>query len=284
MNRQREKILIVNADDFGLSEGINSGVVRSFKEGIVTSASVMPAASAFEDALRRAKENPELDIGVHLCLSEEMPLEKPEDVPSLVGPDGRFFRSHTEFVRRYFFGRINMREVERELSRQIARVVSSGINISHLDSHGHLHMLPRIFELVLRLAEDYHIAFVRFPLERKAKAKVSFRRRLIGLALGISCASVGGRFKSTAIRRTDNVIGLALSGRLCEFALSDMLSSLEGGTTELVCHPGEADVGLERYRHWGYAWEDELRCLCAPHIPNALHALGIALGTFSDLP
>ena len=134
------KQLIVNADDLGLTPAVNRGIVRAFQNGIVTSASLLVTGGAFEEAVALARQNPKLDVGLHLTLVEERAVLDPDAIPTLVDQSGRFPRTSAEFIRRAILGGISWYEVEREIAAQIALFQKTGLPLSHLDSHQHLHM------------------------------------------------------------------------------------------------------------------------------------------------
>jgi len=273
MNRRR---LIVNADDFGLSEAVNEGIVEAHQRGIATSTSLIASGAAFEHAVGLAKAIGTLDVGVHLTLTEEEPVSNRGDIPSLLD-GGRFHPHTTSFVRRYFAGRISLDEVERELDAQIARVVASGLRISHLDGHQHVHMVPGIRRVAGRLAVKYGIPAIRFPREAPKAYMLreggSARRLLQLFALNAFCAAadIGGA------KRPDHFVGFFYGGRLTKANLMQVLESLPSeGTCELMCHPGRQDAGSAR-AHWQYRWQDELDALTDPDVSEWLRSRGIEL-------
>src|SRR4051794_14595620 len=143
--------LIVNADDLGLCEAVNEGIVQAHQNGIVTSASIMANGSAFDHAIRLCKLVPSLDLGVHLTLVEEEPLRQASTIPSLIDGGGRIHPDATIFAKKYVSGAIRLSEVWSELDAQIQKVVSRGVSVSHLDSHQHVHALPQILRIVREL-------------------------------------------------------------------------------------------------------------------------------------
>ena len=155
--------LIVHADDFGMSEAVNLGILEAHERGIVTSTSIMATAPAFEHAVAVAKSRPSLDVGVHLTLTEQRPLIGAEAGASLVGPDGRFAPHLVQFAVRYLRGKVSLAEVRAELDAQIRRVRDAGIAVSHLDGHQHVHVLPGIAAIVADLAAAHGITAVRYP-------------------------------------------------------------------------------------------------------------------------
>src|SRR5581483_9557544 len=161
-----QRYVIFNADDFGLCSSINAGVIACHREGVVRSASLIVTGEAFDEAADYALHNPSLDLGLHFALCDGRPVCGGDDVLSLVENDARFPTNYAAFLRRYVRGKISLREIEMEFRAQLAKALARGLRISHLDSHQHLHALPGVFEIVLRIAEEHGIRAVRSPLER----------------------------------------------------------------------------------------------------------------------
>jgi predicted glycoside hydrolase/deacetylase ChbG (UPF0249 family) len=159
------KRLIVTGDDFGITPGINLGIIEAHRNGILTSASLVVPGEAFEDAVERFRNYPTLGVGLHLTLTRERPVLHANQVPSLVGSDGRLPRNAFAFVRRYLSGRIAPVEVERELRAQCEKALDANLVLSYLDGHEHIHMWPPILPIALSLAEEYHIQGIRYPRE-----------------------------------------------------------------------------------------------------------------------
>ena len=158
--------LIVHADDFGLSERVNEGILQAHRHGILTSTSLIANGPAFEQAVQICRAVPTLDVGIHLTLVEEPPLLSVAAVPSLVGAAGKLHPHARVFTKKYFRGQIQLREVRDELEAQIKMVMSHGISISHLDSHQHVHMLPDVLRITVELAKAYGIPAIRLPYEK----------------------------------------------------------------------------------------------------------------------
>ena len=245
------KQLIVNADDFGLTAGVNRGILQAFQDGIVTSASLLVTGSAFEEAVNLARENPELDIGLHLTLVEEQAVLGREGLPTLVDETGRFPRTSSEFFRRAVLGRINWTEVEREIAAQIARFHKTGLQLSHLDSHQHLHMFPPVFQIVRRLARGMDNVWIRNsagPWRKLPDVRMGRWIRLLGLNL--TCLSARALHGRPLPQMPDGMYGFEVSGCLTRRVLEQILRKIPDGLYELVCHPGEDDVDTRtRYRN-----------------------------------
>lgn len=275
------KRLIVTADDAGLHLGMTAGAVAAHDAGIVTAVSVSPNGRAFDEAVARLRERPGLDVGVHLTLVGEPPLSPPEEVGSLLGRDGRLLPAWPVFALRWLLGRVRPDHVATELRRQIERLLAAGLPVVHLNAHQHLHVLPGLFELVLRLAEEHRIPWVRIPAEPAAALPTSPRSVQIALlnALGRRARRRLRPGGPTAPGRT---IGVLTAGHLTVEALGRSLDQA-GEVSELVCHPGLGDAALAVEYAWGYAWEAETAALCDPRVPDLLRRRNIELTSFSRL-
>jgi predicted glycoside hydrolase/deacetylase ChbG (UPF0249 family) len=225
--------LVVNADDLGLTVGVNDGIFDAHDRGILTSASLMANAPAAANAIRRAGGQSTLGIGVHLTLVDGAPMLPPDRVPTLVRDDGRFHTSWRPFIVACLMGRVSMKDVERELAAQVEYVASHGIKPTHLDSHKHVHLFPPVFEIVVRLATRFGIRVVRVPYERTIADLPLYRwaHQDYGLAAlhGVSAP----RF-----------IGRAMTGVMTVDSVAAALRRLPAGHTELMVHPGYVDNPL----------------------------------------
>ena len=159
------KRLVINADDFGFSDGVNMAVKEGCEKGVILSASIMATGDKFEEAVKIAKENPGLGVVVHLNIYRGTPLLERGKVKSLVGEDRKFFGKIQRIAPRLLFGKIKLMEVEKEWRAQIEKVIGAGIKPTHLDSDKHLHLWPSLFEVAARLAKEYDIKFIRLVRE-----------------------------------------------------------------------------------------------------------------------
>jgi predicted glycoside hydrolase/deacetylase ChbG (UPF0249 family) len=277
--------LIVNADDLGVSEAVNAGILRAHRGGIVTAASIMACGGAFDHAARLAAQHPELDIGVHLTLVAARPLLKRES--SLTAAPGRFQPSAGAFFRRWAAGGIRREEAAAELAAQIERVRDAGLSPTHLDSHQHLHALPGLLGVVRDLARRHRIPFVRAPLERPVFDRPLGGRGLkrlagaLGLALSWKAAAiVDGGWDGCA---APLFVGFREGGRLTAERLRAVIGRLRPGRVyELMCHPGLEPPEPE-IRRWGYRHVEELAALTSPAVRGELDRRGVRLCRFADL-
>jgi predicted glycoside hydrolase/deacetylase ChbG (UPF0249 family) len=244
--------LIVTADDAGLDPGMTEGAIRAHREGIVSACSVVANGGDFEATVDRLREVPSLQVGVHLTLVEEVALTTGKPMP----------RNYVAFL-------LSRRavDVERELRAQIERLLATGLAVTHVNGHQHLHAVPSIFRLVLRLAREYGIGYVRAP--RDAGGHAALPRRLAVRALAALTPGGGSNART---------IGIAEAGHLTAERLIELLDHVQG-TTELVTHPG---VRVGAYAHWRYAWDAETAALCDPRVKAALRERGIIVIAPSD--
>lgn len=282
-HRKLSKVrLIVHADDFGLTERINDGVLQAHLNGILTSTSIMPNGRAFEHAVATARLTPTLDVGIHLTLIEERPLLESGTIATLTTRDGKFHGHALGFIRRYVQGRISLTEITKELETQIQKVLAAGISPSHLDSHQHVHMLPGVLNIVVELSRQYGIPAIRFPREVGVFRQIGSAplARLIQ-ALALNCVCHLGRDRIGC--RTDFFAGFLFGGNLNKENLLKILTALHyDGTYEIVCHPGLDDPGTQ-YGHWGYHWLDELNALLDADIADFLQQRRIELISYRQL-
>ncbi|HEV3215464.1 MAG TPA: ChbG/HpnK family deacetylase [Vicinamibacterales bacterium] len=263
--------LVVNADDLGLTVGVNDGIFAAHDRGILTSASVFANAPATGDAIRRARIRPSLGIGVHLALVDGTPMLPPHRVPSLVEDDGRFRASWKPFIVACLRGRVAFEEVERELTAQIDRIRSEGIRLTHLDAHKHVHAFPPVFAIVVRLAQRFHIPVVRVPYERWSPVwgdghqRRAARRQALMNAVMLPWARRDYRLASMRRLRAPQFVGRIHTGVLSAGSLEGALRRLRPGVTELMVHPGFVDDALLRTdTRLRFSRAEEVELLCAP--------------------
>lgn len=274
--------LVVTADDVGLARGMTRGALDAAARGIVTAVSVAPVGEGFEEAVAELRRHPDLDVGAHLVLVGERPLSPASEVRSLLGGDGRLLPGFGPFCRRYVVrGGIVLGEVRRELSRQLDRLLATGLPVRHLNSHQHLHAVPRVFDLVAELAVERGVPFVRVPEELGLAAPVTPRRAALH-ALRVLARRCRRRLPGT-LAALGGTLGLAEAGHLTDRRLRRLLLRQWRGCCELVCHPGKDDAALASRYRWGYDWDAERRALCDPELSAWLAEQGIELTSFSGL-
>jgi hopanoid biosynthesis associated protein HpnK len=268
--------LIVNADDLGLHEGINAGIVRSHHEGIVTSASLCTNGAAFADAVKKLRDAPRLGIGIHLTVvGSETPLVA--DLPTLA-PRGRLPHTFALLFRDLAMGRVRRSEIAAEMAAQVERAADAGLQVTHLDSHQHVHLHPALLPIVIEVAQRFGIRALR------AARRVSPIRGLKAALIGMLSWPASARVRLAGLKTPDTFVGAGDSGRLDEARLSRLIEALPAGTSELLCHPGTGtDTIAAAYPDWGFRWDDEARALTAPGIREGLRRAGVTLTSYREL-
>jgi predicted glycoside hydrolase/deacetylase ChbG (UPF0249 family) len=251
------KNLIVNADDLGWTEGVNRGIVDAHRRGLVTSTSLLANGRAFDSAVAVSRSNRELGIGVHLNLSDGLPTAPPASVPGLLNAAGSLEGGPESLLLRIASRTLPIDEVEREWDAQIAKVESAGVSPTHLDGHKHVHMLPGLFELALRLAKKHGISAIRVAHEESKlrsilstggdqKTGVTLRQGVQARGLKLLARDARELARRAGILTTDYFCGIAQTGVLTREGVERLLENLPDGTTELMCHPGYVDDELQK--------------------------------------
>jgi hopanoid biosynthesis associated protein HpnK len=279
------KKLIINADDFGLSTGANRAVIKAFREGILTSTSLMVGGKAFDEAVSLAKENPGLQVGLHLTLVQGRAVLPPREIPGLVDGKGDFPRDPVGTGMRYFFSGSLKRELYREIEAQMLRFRETGLPLSHIDGHLNIHMHPTVFDILAELMPKHGITSFRLTREDLGRDPADHGQRMVGRRLD---AFIFGRLakrcrpvlKKLCISHSDEVKGLLNSGRMTEEYLLRVLERLEDGVTEIYFHPGcKPDPELSAWMP-DYLHEEELAALTSGRVRGMIADRGILLGNY----
>jgi hopanoid biosynthesis associated protein HpnK len=280
-----QRFLIVTADDFGLHEAVNEAVERASRDGILTAASLMVAAPAAADAVRRARELPGLRVGLHLVLADGRAMLSPELIPALADRSGHMnSRMFVNGVRFFALSSVR-RQLEAEIRAQFSAFEQTGLVLDHVNVHKHFHLHPTLLEMLLRIGREYGVAAVRVPDEPLWFAAQGNGFAGAGNALlSPWVALMKRRLRSAHVLHNDRVFGIAASGAMDEKRLLEVLSRLPPGLTEIYLHPatmsGEALASSMR----GYRHSDELAALLSPRVRAAVAAAGIGLGGYADAP
>jgi predicted glycoside hydrolase/deacetylase ChbG (UPF0249 family) len=245
--------LIINADDFGLTRGINRAVAELYQAKVLTSATLMAIGPAFEDAVAIAQANPALGVGCHVVLTDGVPISDPQSIPTLIGADGKTFRpSLVDFVQALLRGLIGEDDIEREALAQLQKLQRSGIGVTHLDTHKHTHLFPAVTRPLLRVAESASIGAIRNPFERSWSLALGHGNRLRRLQVKLlgrlhSQFERQPQIRNASVLTTDGTVGISATGHLDGPVLRQILQALPAeGDFELCCHPGYNDGDLDR--------------------------------------
>lgn len=242
--------LIINADDFGLTPGINRAIAELHDAGAVTSATLMASGPAFDHAVSLALGRPSLGIGCHILLVDGTPVSDPATIPTLLGPDRRTFRNSLgDFALSVLRGVIRQDDIQREALAQIQKLQRAGLKLTHVDTHKHTHLLSRVTRPIIRALEQSGVNTIRNPFEPRWAASLSGST---GRSLFVRALGPGRRrfeasppIASHRILTTRGTIGISATGHLNSTTLNALLQSIPDGTWELVCHPGHNDSDLD---------------------------------------
>jgi hopanoid biosynthesis associated protein HpnK len=287
--------LIINADDFGFTSGVNRAILEAHTTGVVTSSTLMANGPAFAEAAQLAKAAPRLSIGCHVVLIDGEPVVPIHDIPTLTARNSatpRFRDGLKSFAARALAGRINPEEIEAEACAQIRKIQSAGIKISHIDTHKHTHIFPAVLQPLLRAASACGVRAVRnpfgprFPLKStQILARPSLWSRVIEVGI---LRRFARKFcdvvEQEGFSTPDGTLGIEVTGALDETLFRAVAQSISEGTWEFVCHPGYHDADLNSARtRLRASRETELRVLTLPHARKVLSDQGISLISYHDL-
>ena len=269
------KLLIVNADDLGLSLGVNLGIEKAHRQGIVTSASLMANLPEAPGAAAIARENPGLGVGLHLNLTAGRPLT---DCPALTWTDGSFLPL-LRVLLRVAISPTARRQAWAEMEAQAEEARSLGLALDHLDGHHHVHLFRLLRRRAVSLASDLGVP-MRLPAERLSAGEW-LQDRESGLA-----SFVAGRLrrKRNLPPSADHTLGLRLHRAGFDGdTLTRVLTTIPEGVTELICHPGRADDELKQLSRYVRGRERELEALTYPGLRAALEEAGVRLSRWKEL-
>ena len=285
--------LIVNADDFGLTQGVNRAILEAHSHGIVTSSTLMANGRAFDDAVQSATSATKLSVGCHVVLVDGSPVfEKKPTATTLSNEkfdDGRFYETLNGFALRLLRGRINVDDIEAEATAQIRKLQAAGIVVSHLDTHKHTHILPRVLRPLLRAARACGVPALRNPFGPLHMSVVASRPRLWKRFSQVTVLNrLGKSFRKSVTAAgmftPDGTVGIVATGAMDIPLFESIVKSLPEGTWELVCHPGYNDAELAGIRtRLRDSRIQELQLLTSTEAREILARSGVQLVSYRDL-
>lgn len=228
--------IIFSADDFGLTESVNEAVERAHREGCLTQASLMVAAPAAADAVRRAKALPGLKVGLHLVLVDGDSWLGHSKLPHITGADGRFSRNQAALGVRYFFSPAARRELRAEIEAQFAAFAATGLELHHADAHKHFLLHPTIARIMVEVGRRYGLKRLRIPAEPPSIMAA------LGESVSLGDRALYGwtrllRWQARGLELPDQVFGLKWSGHMTQDKIQRLLPLLPAGRTEIYTHP-----------------------------------------------
>jgi len=287
--------LIINADDFGLTSGVNRAIAEAHRAGIVTSSTLIANSQAFAGVVDLAKQNPGLSVGCHVVLVDGTPVSEPEKIPTLLSPNGssnQFRDSLVSFVWVAQRGKVREAEIASEIEAQIRKVQATGLTITHVDSHKHTHIFPAIFKPLLAVASDCGVRAVRNPfgpLKTLAYAHLMRRPKLwtryteVGI-LRRFAQEFKKQVAAHGMTTPDGSFGVVVTGALTQNLFDAVVGCIPEGTWEFVCHPGYNNADMEKIRTRLRSSRDvELRILTSDATKTSLRRHGIELISYKSI-
>ena len=288
--------LIINADDFGMTVGVNRAIAEAHRAGLVTSATVMANETGTDDAIAIASQHPSLRTGCHVVLVDGKPLSEPDNVATLIGSrngtGARFRKGISHLALASGTGQVRAEHVYKEAAAQIEQLQARGLSLSHVDCHMHSHILPEVLRAVLQAARDHRVAAIRNPFEpawsvaatHKRSSLRSWNRSAQVTALRALQSQFLRAVDQHGMKTADGTIGIAVTGLLDRNLLSHLVEAMPDGTWELVTHPGYNDRQLtEATTELKQSRAIELELLTSPQTLDLLRKRGIQLINYGDL-
>lgn len=284
--------LIINADDFGLTAGVNRSIAECHRAGTVTSTTLMASSQAFEDAVATVRANPALRVGCHVMLVDGNPLIPAPEVRSLLAGSSAFRVGFADFAQATLTGKLHADEITREATAQIRKIQAAGIEVTHFDSHKHTHMFPKVLRPLLRAARECGVRAVRNPFAPiKALAFATFLKRprlWVRYTEVRALRSFAGAFQreveAAGMKTTQGTFGIIATGGLDQKLFDAIIGSIPEGTWEFVCHPGYNDSDLANVPTRLHASRaKEMEVLTSPAARDALARRSVRLISYADI-
>jgi hopanoid biosynthesis associated protein HpnK len=283
--------LIINADDFGFTSGVNRAIVEAHTRGVVTSSTLMAKGPAFAEAIALARSTTSLGVGCHVVLIDGEPALSAEKLPTLMS-SARFRDGLAGFAARALTKRMKASEITEEAAAQIRTLQSAGISVTHIDTHKHTHVFPQILRPLLRAAADCGVRAIRNPFGPRRPFRSSELLARPNLWTRYAEVRILRRFAGTfreAVGRDgfatpDGTLGIEVTGTLDETLFRAIASNIPDGTWEFVCHPGYNDADLRAAKtRLRESRESELHVLTLPAAREVLAQAGIQLISYREL-
>ena len=274
--------LIINADDFGFSQGVNAAIIKAHEEGILTSTSLMVSGDAAQEAIALSRNYPNLAVGLHLVLVCGKSVLPPVQIPHLVDSQGNFSNNPTQAGLTYQFNQATRAELRLEISAQLQKFRDSGLNLAHVDGHLHLHVHPVILNILTEFAAEFKIKFIRLPSEELTKnLKIDQRNLLTKIIWSIVFGQLRrygeGLLKANQIKFANRVYGLLQTGDMSEKYLLDLIPQIEAELVEIYSHPALVNTETNN------GGEVELAALLSQEVRQLLTVKDFKLSNYNQL-
>jgi len=283
-SRSHRRFLIINGDDFGLSSGHNQAIIDAHEQGVLTSTSLMVTAPAFDEAVTLAKAHPNLAVGLHLVLGCGKAVLPPSEIPHLVDAQGNFSDQNNLAGIRYNLSPQARRELPLEIRAQLEKFRATGLQLSHVDGHNHMHFNPAVLHALAELAEEFNINVIRLPYEElRITLKLDsngFVEKLMWSMIIAGLRRYGERvLKSKKIDFADRVYGWLETGQMTEPYLLGLIPQIRANLVEIYSHPAIALPGEPK--PYGLA-EAEFEALLSAQVREAIANSGFELTNYNN--
>jgi len=280
-----DRTLIVTGDDLGLSVSVNEAVENAHRQGFLSAASLMVGAKAAGDAVERARGLPLLGVGLHLTLLDGRPVLPPEEIPDLVGLDGRFPSDPFRFGVALYSSQAMQRQANAEIEAQFERFSATGLTMDHINGHKHFHLHPVVSRAIARMAPRFDRPPVRVPLEPfgpsfRANRNRAFGRLASWLFYYVQTRRIRRELTASSIPSNDYVFGIYDSGAMTEDRVLRLLDQLPGGVSEIYCHPATRRCEGPDNAPSSYQSENELAALLSPEVKKKMAAQGLRTSSY----
>ncbi|WGV28817.1 hopanoid biosynthesis-associated protein HpnK [Halotia branconii] len=281
------RFAIINGDDFGFSQSVNQGIIQAHKQGVLTSTSLMVTGDAAKEAIALARNHPNLAVGLHLVLVCGRAVLPPPQIPHLVDSMGNFSNSPLQAGLHYQFHRAAREELRQEIRAQLSKFCDSGLPLSHVDGHLHLHVHPVILGILVELAQEFDIHVIRLPSE---ELLMNLKLDRQGLLTKLVWSAVFGRLRrygedlltSQGISFANKVYGLLQTGKITEEYLIGLIPQIQTDLVEIYSHPAVVNTG-EPLNELSRAGATELAALLSEQVREVLIANNFELTNFVNI-
>lgn len=279
--------LLISADDFGLSVEVNEAIEIAHRQGILKTANLMITGEAVDDAIKRAKKMPDLQVGLHLVVIEGKSILSQSEIPFLVDQNNLFPSQPFKMGVNYFFNTKIKQQLRKEITAQLQAFKNTGLRLDHLDVHKHMHLHPTVAQLIMEIGKDFNLNHIRLPREPVQILKLvdqsSWRDNFNNFLLYYWTIILEQQIKKAGMKHLNWCFGLSWCGHMTFDRIQKLIPHLPDGNSEMFFHPAIKKAGLYHELMPDYEPVKELETLCHPDFPKLLQAHNIQPISWTDI-